>query len=72
MGIDGGEEGSANTMMRVLLVGDVGTVTITEFLCEAKIDDVNEMGPMTGAHNKVGWLDIAMNKVVRVNELDAG
>jgi hypothetical protein len=64
MGIDRGEERSANTMVGVLFIWDVGTVTITEFLCEPKVYDVDEMRTMTGAHNKVGGLYIAVNKVV--------
>ena len=40
--------------MSVLLIRDVGAIAIAKFLCEAKVDDVDEVQAMAGAHNKVG------------------
>ena len=64
MGIDGREEGSTNAVVRVLLIGDMGAVVITKFLCEAKVDDIDEVRAITRAHDEVGGLDIAMDEVV--------
>jgi hypothetical protein len=58
--------------MSVLLIRDVGAIAIAKFLCEAKVDDVNEVRAMAGAHNKVGGLDVAMDEVVRMNKFNAG
>jgi hypothetical protein len=58
--------------MSVLLIRDMGAVPITKLLCEAKIDDVDEVRTLTGAHNKVGGLDVAMDEVVRMNEFNTG
>jgi hypothetical protein len=41
MSIDRGEEWCSNAVMRVLLVGDMGAVMISEFLRETKVDDVD-------------------------------
>jgi len=43
MGIDGREERGTNTVMRVLIVGDMGAIAIAVFLSEAKVDDIDEM-----------------------------
>jgi len=58
--------------MSVLFIGDVGAVTITEFLCKAKVDDIDEVGALAGAHDKVGGLYVPMDEVVRVDEFNAG
>ena len=47
--------------MSVLLIRDVGAITIAKFLCEAKVDDVDEVQAMAGAHNKVGRFNVAVD-----------
>lgn len=42
----------------------MGAVPVTKFPCEAEVDDVDEVRALTGAHNKVGGLDVAMDEVV--------
>jgi hypothetical protein len=64
MGIDGCKKRSTNAVMRVLLVRDMGAVPVTKFPCKAKVDDVDEVRALTGAHNEVGGLDVAMDEVV--------
>ena len=59
-------------MVGVLFVGDVSTIVITEFLCEAKIDDIDKVGAMAGAHDEVGGFDVAVYEVVRMDEFNAG
>ena len=59
-------------MVGVLFIRDVGAIAIAKLLCEAKVDDIDEVGAMTCAHDKVGWLDVAMDEVVRMNKFDAG
>jgi hypothetical protein len=56
--------------MRVLLIGDMSAVVIAKSLRKAKVDDVDEVRALTGAHNKVGGLDVAMDEVVRMNEFN--
>jgi len=72
MSVDRGKERGTNAVMRVLFVGDVGAVTIAEFFCEAKVDDIDQVGGLTGAHDKVGGLDVAVDEVVRMNEFNTG
>ena len=47
-----------------MFVGDVSAIVITEFLCEAEIDDIDEVGAMAGAHDEVGGFDVAVYEVV--------
>ena len=47
--------------MSVLLIRDVGAIAIAKFLCEAKVDDVDEVQAMASAHNKVGGFDVAVD-----------
>jgi hypothetical protein len=56
----------------VLFIRDVGAVAIAEFLCEAEIDNVDEVGALAGAHNEVGGFYVTVNKIVRVDEFNAG
>jgi hypothetical protein len=58
--------------MSVLLIRYVGAIAIAKFPCETKVDDVDEVRAMAGAHNKVGGLYVAMDEVVRMNEFNAG
>ena len=48
-------------MISVLLIRDVGTITIAKFLSKAKVNDVDEVWAMAGAHNKVGGLGVAVD-----------
>jgi multisubunit Na+/H+ antiporter MnhF subunit len=41
MSIDRGEERCSDAVMCVLLVGDMGAVVISKFLCETKVNDVD-------------------------------
>jgi hypothetical protein len=50
----------------------MGAVVVAKFLCKAKVDDVDEVRALAGAHDKVGGLDIAMDEVVRMNEFNTG
>ena len=36
-------------------------IVIVKFLSKAKVDDVDEVQAMAGAHNKVGGLDVAVD-----------
>ena len=47
--------------MSVLLIRHVGSIPFAKFLCEAKVDDVDKVRAMAGAHNKVGGLDVAVD-----------
>ncbi len=58
--------GSARNIL-VLPVGDVEVgLGITEFLCEAEIDNGNLVAALTDAHQEVVQFDVAVNKVSRV------
>jgi hypothetical protein len=59
-------------MVGVLFIRDVAPVAIAEFLCEAKIDDIDKVGALASAHNKVGWLYVTVDEVVRVDEFNTG
>lgn len=59
-------------MVGVLFVRNVGTVAIAEFLCEAKVDDIDEVGTMAGAHDEVGGFYVTVDKIVRVDEFNTG
>ena len=59
-------------MVGVLFVRNMGAVAIAEFLCEAKVDNVDEVGTLAGAHDKVGWFYVTVDKIVRVDEFNAG
>ncbi len=72
MGVDRCKEGSANAVVSVLFVGDVRAIVVTEFLCEAKIDDIDKVGAMAGAHDEVGGFYVAVDKVVRMDEFNTG
>lgn len=57
----------------LLFVGNVGSGTwITEFLCQSKINDIDEVRGFANAHDKVGGFDVAVDKGVGVDEFDAG
>ena len=56
-------------MVFVLLIGYMITrPTISEFFGKAKVYDIDEVGCLVSAHNKVGWLDVAMDIVACMNE----
>ena len=58
-------------MLSILLVGDVQVrAHVAELLRQTKVDDIDEMGSMTGAHNEVRRLDVAVNEATLVYELD--
>jgi hypothetical protein len=40
--------------------------------CQAEIDDVNGIGPLAQAHQKVVGLDVAVDEGAGVDELEAG
>lgn len=57
----------------ILFEGDMVRGTgVAEFFGEAEINDIDEMGGFTGAHDEICRLDVAVHKVFRVDELDAG
>jgi len=58
--------------MSVLFVGNVSAVVITEFLCEAEIDDIDEVRAMADAHDEVGGFYVAVDEVVRMDEFNTG
>ena len=72
VGVDRRKEGSANAVVSVLFEGDVSTIVVTEFLCEAKIDDIDKVGAMAGAHDEVGRFYVVVDKVVRIDEFNMG
>jgi hypothetical protein len=45
---------------------------LAEFFGEAKVDNVDHVGSLAGAHDKVGWLNVAVDEAVVVDEFDAG
>jgi len=56
----------------VLLVWNmVRRSCIPKFFSETKVDDVDKVGRLAGAHNEIGRLDVAMNERIRVDELDS-
>ena len=72
MGVDRREKESANAVVSMLIVGDVSAIVVTEFLCEAKIDDIDKVGAMAGAHDEVGGFYVAVDKVVQMDEFNTG
>ena len=44
---------------------------ISEFLCQTKVDGVNQVSFLPEAHQKVVRLNVTMNKVLSVNKLNA-
>lgn len=72
MSVDGGVTGSASEVL-VLPVGDVKVgLGVAELLCETEVNDVYLVTALADTHQKVVWLDIAVDKVARVDVLDAG
>lgn len=72
--IDPSKETSTNTVHPIffLSVRDViACKRIAEFFSETKIDDVDEVYRGTRAHDKVGWFDVAVNKMARMNVSNA-
>ena len=59
-------------MVSVLFVGNVSAIVVSEFLCEAKVDDIDEVGAMAGAHDEVGGFYVAVYEVVRMDEFNTG
>lgn len=51
-------------MVSVLFVRDVSAIVVSEFLCEAKIDDIDEVGAMASTHDEVGGFYVAVYEVV--------
>ena len=39
---------------------------------QVQIDDIDKVGAMAGAHDEVGRLYVAVDKVVRMDEFDTG
>ena len=59
-------------MLPILLVRYVHVrAHVAELLRQAEVDDIDEMGSMTSAHNEVRRLDVAVNEPTLVYELDA-
>lgn len=42
---------------------------VTELLSQAKVDDIDLIGPLAQSHQKVVWLDVAMDEALAVNIL---
>lgn len=73
MGADGSEQAGTHTMMIILLIGYMlSSSHIAELLRKAKIDDVNEVRVFACTHHEIGWLDVTMDKIARVNVFYAG
>lgn len=73
MSVDSCEKRSADAVYIVLFEWDmVWGSGVSVFLGETEIDDVDEMRGSTGAHDKVGGLDVAVDVVLRVYEFDTG
>jgi hypothetical protein len=72
MRVDTSKQACPHTVTILLTVGNVASRAVTEFLCETKVDDVDEVRGIVRAHNKVRWFHVSMYEVVRVNVLEAG
>lgn len=72
MGINTGIAGCSGQVL-VLPVRDVQmALGVAVFLCKSEINHVHLVAPFANAHQEVVWLDVAMDKVFRVNVLNAG
>jgi hypothetical protein len=72
MGVDRGVTSSTSEIL-VLSVWDMEVgLRVTEFLCQAKINDVDLVAPLSDAHQKVVGFDVTMDEVARVDIFDAG
>ncbi|KAI0563609.1 casein kinase I [Gracilaria domingensis] len=70
MGVDGGVAGGTGEVL-VLSVRDVNVGLVVAVLFgEAKVDDVDDVGLLSEAHQKVVGLDVAVQKGSRVDVLD--
>jgi hypothetical protein len=70
--VDGGEQRRSHTVEIVLLVRDVrGRARVAEFFGEPKVDDVDHVCGFSGAHDKVGRLDVTVHDRVGMDEFDA-
>jgi hypothetical protein len=71
--IYGGKKGRAYAVKLVLLVGDMRRrPRVTEFFRKTKVDNIDHASGLSGAHDKVGGLDVAVDEAVVVDELYAG
>ena len=62
---------SGTSQVLVLAVGDVEMrFGIAVLLGETEIDDVDLVTTLANSHEKVVWLDVAMDEVARVDVLD--
>lgn len=72
MGIDR-SVASGTSEILVLPVRNVEVgLRVAEFLGQTKVDNVDLVAALSDAHQKVVWFDVAVDKVTRVNVLDAG
>lgn len=71
MGINTGIAGCSGQVL-VLPVRDVQVALgVAVFLCKSEINHVHLVATLANAHQEVVWLDVTMDKVFRVNVLDA-
>lgn len=62
MGIYGGEQRSTHAVEFILFVRNMGGgPSIAEFLGEAKVNHVNQVGGFSSAHDEIGWFYIAVH-----------
>ncbi len=67
MGVDGGVAGGAGEVL-ILTVGDVLVrAGVTVFLCEAKVDDVDQIALLAEPHQEVVRLHVSVDEVLGVD-----
>ena len=70
--IDGGVASSTGQVL-VLSVGDVKVgLRVPVLLGETKIDDINLVATLSDSHQKVVWLDVAVDEIAGVDVLNTG
>ncbi len=70
MGVDGSIASCAGQVL-VLPVWDVDVrLGVAVLLRQAKVDDVDLVGPLAQPHEEVVWLDIPVDEALRVHVLD--
>jgi hypothetical protein len=47
------------------------TLWVAVLLCQSEVDNINLVSTLANAHQKVVWLDIAMNEVLGMDIFDA-
>ena len=72
MSVDGSVTSSASQVL-VLSIGDVKVgLRVPVLLGETKIDDINLVATLSNSHQKVVWLDVAVDEIAGVDVLNTG